>query len=205
MKKLNMVVAVLLLITCGFAQAADPTPSGEVTSLKGWATIGQNGESVRLYRGASVIVGDRLQTGKGARLKLRMIDGTVVTLGENTEFIVREYEVSDTNGVGLLELTRGFFRAVTGKITKLQTHSFRVKTPLAVVGVRGTDFWGEQSSKRLRIALLGGTAVIITNEAGSVELTEAGFGTEVTSATIAPKAPFRWSPEELTRAAGTVN
>jgi hypothetical protein len=204
MRKLSA-VAVMLFALHGLAHAADPTPSGEIVLLKGSATATQGGQTVRLYRGASVIVGDRLLTGKGARLQLRMIDGTVVTLGENTEFIVREYEVTETNGVGLLELTRGFFRAVTGKITKLQTHSFQVKTPLAVVGVRGTDFWGEQSPKRLRIALLGGTAVIITNDAGSVELTEAGFGTEVTSATIAPKAPFRWSPEELTRAAGTVN
>jgi len=202
---LAVVTITLLFVASQLAVAADPARSGEVTLLKGRASVMQGNQNVRLYRGASVIVGDRLVTGKGARLKLRMIDGTEITLGENTEFIVRQYEVNENAGTGLLELTKGFFRAVTGKITKLRDNSFQVKTPLAIVGVRGTDFWGEQSPTRLRIALLGGTSVVVRNEAGSVEITESGFGTEVTSASVAPKAPFRWNPEELKRAAGTVN
>ena len=206
MTKLGLlVIAALLLGASGLVRAADPAPSGEVTLLKGPASVTQDGRTIRLYPGASVIVGDRLRTGKGARLKLRMIDGTEIMLGENTEFIVREFELHETTARGLLELTKGFFRAVTGRITKLRDNAFQVKTPLAIIGVRGTDFWGEQHANRLRIALLGGTAVIVTNDAGSVELTEAGYGTEVTSPTAAPRPPFRWSPEELQRAAGTVN
>lgn len=205
MKMLSVIATVLLLAVNMSVRAAEPTPSGEVTLLKGRATVTQNGQTVKLYKGASVIVGDALRTGKGARLKLRMIDGTEITLGENTEFFVRQYELRQESGTGLLELTKGFFRAVTGKITKLKNNSFQVKTPLAIVGVRGTDFWGEQSPQRLRLALLGGTAVIVSNDAGSVEITESGFGTEVTSATQPPLPPFRWSPEELKRAAGTVN
>lgn len=204
MKKISLYATVLLLLSIGAAQAAQETVGGEIVMLRGAATVTQSGQTVRLYRGASVLVGDQLRTGKNARLKLRMVDGTEITLGENTEFFVRQYDVTENSGKGFLELTKGFFRAITGKITKLPENSFRVKTPLAIVGVRGTDFWGEQQPNKLRIAMLGGTAITVTNDAGSVEITEAGVGTEVTSATEPPKAPFRWSPDALKRAAGTV-
>ncbi len=205
MKRLNAFAAVLLLTVASHTYAAAPTLGGEITLLKGPATVTQDGQTVRLYPGASVIVGDQLRTGKGARLKLRMIDGTEISLGENTEFIVREYEMRESAGIGVLELTKGFFRAVTGKITKLRDNSFQVKTPLAIIGVRGTDFWGEQHPSRLRVAMLSGTAITVSNDYGKVEITEAGFGTSITAANQAPREPFRWAPEELKRAAGTVN
>ncbi len=205
MKKHVVLVTAFLVLFTQLTHAVEPAISGEVTLLRGPASVTQDGQTVRLYQGASVIVGDSIRTGKATRIKLRMIDGTEIALGENTEFIVREYDIHASTGTALLELTRGFFRAVTGKITKLRENSFQVKTPLAIIGVRGTDFWGEQHPDRLRVAMLGGTAVIVSNEAGSVELTEAGYGTEITAPGQAPRAPFRWSPEALKRAAGTVN
>ncbi len=201
----RLFAAAFLLLIFAIAHAADATVGGEITLLKGRATVTQGAQTLRLYQGASVLVGDRLHTGPGGRLRLHMIDGTDVTLGENTEFIVHEYEFHGDTGIGVLELTKGFFRAVTGKITKLGNNNFKVKTPLAVIGVRGTDFWGEQNAQRLRIALLGGTAIIVSNDAGEVEITESGFGTEVAGPGQAPKPPYRWSPDALTRAAGTVN
>jgi hypothetical protein len=202
MKTLKILVALASLAFVTHAHAAGA--AGEITLLKGRATVTQDGKPVRLYMGASVIVGDQLKTAKGARLRLRMIDGTEIWLGENTDFTVREYSMNEESGVGSLELVKGFFRAITGKMTKLKQHQFQVKTPLAVIGVRGTDFWGAQSPDRLRVALLGGTAIIISNDAGTVEITEVGLGTEITKPGEAPREPFRWSPEELKRAAGTV-
>lgn len=203
--KLPVLIALLTLLTA--THAAATTSAGEVTLLRGVVTATQDGKTLRLYRGAAVIVGDRLRTGKNARLKLRMIDGTEITLGENSEFIVREYEMNESAGVGIgaLELTRGFFRAITGKITRLRENSFAVKTPLAVIGVRGTDFWGEQSAERFRVAMLSGTAIVVSNDYGSVEITAAGFGTEVTAPGQAPRAPFQWTPEQIREAAGTVD
>jgi hypothetical protein len=71
--------------------------------------------------------------------------------------------------------------------------------------VRGTDFWGEQSASRFRVAMLSGTAIVVRNDYGSVEITEAGLGTEVSGPGQPPRAPFRWSAEEIKKAAGTVD
>lgn len=206
MKSVRFIIGFLILALPASLLAAGNS-AGEIVSLRGANTVTQEGKTTKLYRGAAVIVGDQLRTGKNARLKLRMVDGTEITLGENSEFTVREYDVriSEGTGSGVLELTKGFFRAVTGKITKLRENKFQVKTPLAVIGVRGTDFWGEQHPNKLRVALLGGTAVTVSNDYGSVEITEAGFGTEITAPNQAPRDPFRWSPEAITKAAGTVS
>jgi hypothetical protein len=206
MKSIRFAV-VLTILFAGVPALAAGTSAGEVLTLRGPVTVTQDGKTTKLYRGASVIAGDQLRTGRNARLKLRMIDGAEITLGENSEFFVREYEMRAAEGAGVavLEVTKGFFRAVTGRITKLRENKFQVKTPLAVIGVRGTDFWGEQHPNKLRIAMLDGTAVTVTNDYGSVEITEAGFGTEITAANQPPRAPFRWSPEEIAKAAGTVD
>jgi hypothetical protein len=201
--KLRHLLAVILMLAVPTTYAA--TTAGEVVLLRGAVSATQDGKSTKLYRGASVIVGDQLRTGKNARLKLRMIDGTEITLGENSEFVVREYAMSADSGIGALELTKGFFRAITGKITKLRQNSFEVRTPLATIGVRGTDFWGEQSANRFRVAMLSGTAIVVRNDYGSVEITEAGLGTEVTAPGQPPREPFRWSEEEIRKAAGTVD
>jgi len=207
MKTIQAAAAAILLFASGLALGAEAAAAGEVLLLRGAVTATQDGKTLRLYRGATIIVGDRLRTGKNGRLKLRMIDGTEITLGENSEFIVRAYELNAAAGIGrsALELTRGFFRAVTGKITKLRDNTFEVKTPLAIIGVRGTDFWGEQQPNRFRVAMLSGTAITVRNDYGSVEITEAGLGTEITAPGQAPRVPFRWSPEEISKAAGTVD
>jgi hypothetical protein len=204
---MKVTVLIAMAMICASASAAASTTAGEVTLLRGAVTATQDGKTLRLYRGAAVIVGDQLRTGRNARLKLRMIDGTEIALGENSEFIVRGYEMDAAAGTGrgALELTRGFFRAITGRITRLRDNTFEVKTPLAIIGVRGTDFWGEQRADRFRVAMLSGTAITVRNDYGSVEITEAGLGTEITAPGQAPRAPFRWSAEEISKAAGTVD
>ncbi|HKQ31033.1 MAG TPA: FecR domain-containing protein, partial [Burkholderiales bacterium] len=153
MRSIEFAILFLVSLVPGPTLAAGNS-AGEVLSLRGAVTVTQAGQTTKLYRGASVITGDQLRTGKNARLKLRMVDGAEITLGENSEFFVREYDLRAAEGVGTatLELTRGFFRAVTGRITKLRDNKFQVKTPLAVIGVRGTDFWGEQHPNKLRVA-----------------------------------------------------
>src|SRR5437868_2310042 len=93
LKSFILIASVLLCLMSCPAFAADATLSGEVTLLKGPVSVTHDGKTLRLYPGASVIVGDRINTGKNARLKLRMIDGAEIALGEYSEFIVREYEL----------------------------------------------------------------------------------------------------------------
>jgi len=109
------------------------------------------------------------------------------------------------SGRASLELVRGFFRAITGRITKRENAPFTLKTATLTVGVRGTDFWGEQHPNLAQIALISGKSIVISTRAGSVEITSPFYGTRVTSADKPPEPPYRWSDEELRRAMGTVD
>ena len=182
-------------------------PVGKVSLVKGRASALQQASVTNLYVGAPVYVGARILTGSNARVRLLMVDDTAIILGGNTEFVVSDYRydaVADA-GRASLELVRGFFRAITGRITKRKNASFTLRTASLTLGVRGTDFWGEQHPNLAQIALISGHSIIVSTRAGSVEITSPLYGTRVTSADKPPEPPYRWSDAELARAVGTVD
>jgi len=68
-------------------------------------------------------------------------------------------------------------------------------TPVASLGVRGTEFW----SGPLGVLLLE-PAINVSNQAGSVILKVAGQGTFIQSAFTAPTAPAMWSAAQIAEA-----
>ena len=202
---LLLLLAASLCIPC--ANAAEPAIAGSVMQMRGAAYADHQDSSDNLHRGMTVRVGDRIVTGRNARVSLKMSDGAVLTLGADTEFVIGFYSYSKKKqqGSATLELVRGAFRAVTGAIGKLKGRDFKVKTAAGVIGIRGTDFWGGfHFSEALDVALLGGDGIYIENAAGRIEITNAGEGTTVQNADTAPSAPIRWSEEKLNAAKRSV-
>ena len=151
--------------------------------------------------------GDRIATERNTRLVLRMSDGAVVTLGDETDFIITRYDYSAQaqRGSALLELVKGVFRATTGAIGKLAGRDFKVKTAVATIGIRGTDFWGGfYFSQALDVALLGGAGIYVENAAGRVEISNIGEGTTIQNGAVAPSQPITWGDEKLSAAKHTV-
>ncbi len=191
----------LFWVSCGAA-----APAGEITRLVGgaFAFAGENSRNLEL--GSTLETGERILTGPGARVGIRFADGTRVTLGGFTDFAVQRYQFlpGEQRGEALFSLVRGVFRAITGELGTLPNRPFRVTTPLATIGIRGTDFWGEQSSKQLQLALLDGAGVIVENRFGRTEITTPGDGVAVLPGK-APSAPRPWSDAKLARAKATID
>jgi len=196
----------LLMLGLAIIPAGAADPAGHVTRIKGEASVASGGDRRALAQGAAVFASDTVATGKDARLELSMIDGTKVTLGDDSELLIDDYVYSPRGktGRGALTLTHGVFRAVTGALAKLAGEPFRVATPVASIGIRGTDFWGEQRADRLLIALLGGKAVVVENAAGRVTLTRRNLATRVEGAGQAPTQPFALTADQLRAAVATV-
>lgn len=199
-----------LLMTVAFFSATPALADesvGKVSLIKGRASVLQQASVINLVVGAPVYNGARILTGNGARVRLKMLDDTAIILGANTEFVVSDYryDAAADAGRASLELVRGFFRAITGRITKRNNAPFTLKMASLTLGVRGTDFWGEQHPNLAQIALISGRSIIVSTRAGSVEITSPLYGTRVTSADKPPEPPYRWSDEELARAVGTVD
>lgn len=95
-----------------------------------------------LARGASVDGGDVILTGASGRAQIRFTDGGLVSLYPDSQFTVERYVDSGDPGQDsfAVNLVRGGMRAVTGLIGKRNPANYKVITPTAVVGIRGSAF-----------------------------------------------------------------
>jgi len=104
--------------------------------------IAETGDEQRfLTRGDAVNEADRIITGDKSCAVLQFIDGAKVTVRPNTVLDIKEYVYNggDENAA-TLSLVEGGLRVITGAMAKAEPESFKVETPVALMGVRGTEF-----------------------------------------------------------------
>ncbi len=133
----------VLGITC-VASAADTAAGGRVTRLKGLVTVERAGLSEPGRRGYVLQSGDTIKTGSDGIVQWWMQDDSLFLLPTGSTLHIDEYVAPAGKGSGFgrsfLSLIKGGMRSVTGLIAKDNAASYRVATPVATMGVRGTDF-----------------------------------------------------------------
>lgn len=139
---MRFVLVVLLgLLIAGAASAAEP--AGRVLTTKGVVTATDRDDFKRpLSRNDVVYPGETLRTGPDARLQVRFHDDALVDLKAGTEFEIERYREStaDEGGSAVMNLIRGAMRTITGAIGKGHDDEYAVDTPVATIGIRGTDY-----------------------------------------------------------------
>jgi len=120
-----------------------------------------------LSAGQVVKPDDRLLTGDGARLVIRLADGSTVKLGERAELRVAILQARKDGVLNAgLEVARGAFRFTTGLVSKLLgKREVSVRFPTLTIGVRGTDFWGSSDQDRELVLLLEGVVSLTRHPA----------------------------------------
>jgi hypothetical protein len=88
-----------------------------------------------------------------------------------------------------------------GAISQEDKTAFAVRTPVATIGIRGTEFWGGEIDGSFSVLVLKGR-VMVENAAGSVEVPE-GQGVSIPK-DGAPLPPSVWQEEKRYRAFATV-
>jgi hypothetical protein len=201
--KLGFFAAMLFFSAFASARNCD---LGQVSALDGTATLERRGLSIEVGTDILVCKGDKFITDETSVMQLTMKDGSIITIGKDSEFTVTTFEIYKRKpSLALFELTKGAFRAVTGYMTK-RPHRYEVKTVTATIGVRGTDFWGGYglTEDGLDVVMLSGKGVYVRNNNGAtVELNQAGLGTTVISAD-APTTPKIWGEEKVAAAVATI-
>lgn len=97
-----------------------------------------------LSRGSELNAGETINTGNG-RAQLRFADGALMSLQPQTEFRIDDYNYNGKNDgqeKGVFSLVRGGLRTITGQIGKATPDSYKVTTPVAMIGIRGTEWSG---------------------------------------------------------------
>jgi hypothetical protein len=161
----------LLLVFCltGPVWAND---AARVVFVAGQATVA--GRAAQM--GAAVAEGQSLQTGKDGYLYLETIDHGFFILRPNSKGQIVSYFVDAQNPANSrmkLELESGVARHISGQAAKSARQNFRFNTPVAAIGLRGTDFTIYADQNVTRITVLSG-GVVVSPLAGAC-LAE-GFG-----------------------------
>jgi hypothetical protein len=188
--------AALLAAPAGVAHAQDGRfvlVAGDVTVSREQATPAQAPR--RPVNGDPVGSGDRIDTGADGRAQLRFSDGTVLSLQPNSQFAVDAYRFDAARQQATWSLGRGTLRMLTGAIGKRDHRDWKLITPTATIGVRGTEFVAEQTvcdprcspgpRPGLRVAVTEGR-VVVANAAGEVEV-PAGRAVQVPGPNEAPR------------------
>ncbi|MFH1080014.1 MAG: FecR family protein [Pseudomonadota bacterium] len=135
----------LMVFLAPISSAWGAVPAGTVTHLSGPLVAKKADGSVRaLSIKSAVEEGDVLITEKRTYARLKMRDDSEITLRPNTHFKVEQFAFDkDRPGEdrSFYNLTKGGMRTITGLIGKRgNADSYRLTTPTAVAGVRGTGY-----------------------------------------------------------------
>ena len=129
-----------------------------------------------LFARGRVFASERIETVRTGGMQIDFVDGTVLRLGSSSDIILDAFVYDPDSGTGQLvaNIGKGAFRFVTGK---LGGPNFKVVTPTAVIGVRGTDFV-------VRVGEDGATQVAVLD--GEVEMAALEGAADAVVVTTAP-------------------
>ncbi len=110
--------------------------AGEIRALKGKASIIRSDKAANASVKDTLLLMDTVETDKDSKAKILFVDDSLLTLGEKSRLLVKEYLLGDDKkrGQSVFNLIDGKVRAIVGK-NKLEIH-----TPTAVAAARGTVF-----------------------------------------------------------------
>jgi len=114
---------------------------GDVVLARGQTlAVGKNRVSRNLSAGDRVYLGDKLITGQTGFMRLHMIDEALLDLRCYSIMVIEDYALRADNRTSVINLLQGSLRKVTGEIGKWSEDVYELRTPIASVGVRGTEY-----------------------------------------------------------------
>jgi hypothetical protein len=172
------ITAVLAL--AGILQAASAaSQAGEVLALFGQCSGETEGARRLLKPGDAIHVGETLAVAAGAKLKLRMNDGSIIAIASGSRLTVTDYRVGKGGDSrdATLSLGAGLLRAVVS-VLKGAPH-FEVDTATGVAAVRSTDWFIEAQPGSTQVGVLEGRVSLKSVATGRGIVIPAHWGARV--------------------------
>lgn len=128
------------VFACAHSFAADR--AGVIKSVTGNARIERAGATLPATVGAALESKDRIVTTQASNVGITLSDDTLLAVGPASTLSLDNFVFNPTSHEGNLavRIFSGTMRMVTGLIAKQKSDAVEIKTPSAVIGVRGTDF-----------------------------------------------------------------
>lgn len=188
---------VAILVVAGRPAVAPAAPqAGQVLAIFGSALVESAGKKAPLQLGSPVEVGDTVEVPAGAKLKLRMADGSIISVASGGRLMIAEFKAG-ADGQGReakVALANGLLRAVVAGVSG-PSH-FEVSTATGVAAVRSTDWFVEATANYTQVGVLTGEVDCTSAGTGKSVLLKPGWGTRMYKG-LDPVPPRKWLQSEF--------
>jgi hypothetical protein len=185
-------LVILCSAFCCANSYADDTPIGQVIWVKAEVRAVQGKQPARLLqRRSPVYAHDIIETNATGSGEIAFTDSSVITLRPDTQVKIDDFHYQQghpTESKSIMNVIKGGFRTITGVIPKENPDGYAVNTPVATIGVRGTEFSVYYDYAQGLLVDLNKGVVSVRNQTGTLLLDQtkgALFGS-VKSVTAAP-------------------
>ena len=115
---------------------------GQVKVAKGTVTIDRAGASIPATVGTRLQASDVVRTGSDGSVGITMTDNSLLSAGPNSVLALDRYDFDEVTSEGRFDasLRKGTLAVVSGRLAKQSRDAMSIRTPSAVLGVRGTEF-----------------------------------------------------------------
>ena len=137
---------VIFIIACaamlGLANPVFAYDAGIIKTVRGQVWIDRGGSNLEAKVGDPVQEKDRVSVQGDGSVGISMNDETLLSMGPNSAMVFDRYAFNPVTREGQVETSvlKGTLRYVTGLVGRLNPGAIKVKTPTAVIGLRGTEF-----------------------------------------------------------------
>lgn len=152
--RVRNVFLLFTFVSIAFPVMAKEKQAGKTLLTRG-SVIGKRvSGAVKLKRRSPIFEKDEIRVGKNGRAQFRMVDHAIISLQQNSVLQIKKYKFTkgDPTNSALLELLTGGLRTITGAIGKGNKKAYELRTPLATIGIRGTDYEVEIVSNGMYVA-----------------------------------------------------
>ena len=160
----NLLATTFIAAACAGASAS-AADAGRIIFAAGKASVGEQ----PAVEGGMVQEGQLLATGSDGYLYIKTADNGLFILRPGSQARIATYRIDKANPANTqvkFELLSGVARSKSGEAVKQARQNFRFNTPVAAIGVRGTDFTVFTDAHISRVAVLTG-AVVVSGFAGA--------------------------------------
>jgi ferric-dicitrate binding protein FerR (iron transport regulator) len=172
--------------------------AGSVEDVKGEAFAESAAVQRALDRAAPIFLGDNVGTGLASRLGMRLGRDTTIRLGEKARLRIDRFLV-DAGGEITLQSGPLLFDRPSGA----KSAAVQVRSPFALIAVRGTRFFAGPSKGRFGVFVERGS--VLVTAAGRRVVLRDGEGTDLPSPGSRPSAVKRWKAQRIRAALASVN
>jgi FecR protein len=133
----------LIVLLSAVSTPAFPEPAGQVLFTSADVTaVDPAGNRRPLHKGAAIEEGDTLFTGSG-RVQIQFKDGGFIALQPASQFKVERYRYTaagDAEDGVVVSLIKGGLRTISGLVGKRDRRAYEMRTAVATIGIRGTEY-----------------------------------------------------------------